>query len=85
MNNFAVIKNGISKKFRHLMQRGRIMFFCAPCGFGKTTVAKALLKDKNVFFTDAGEANFDDVLKAEWEVLAVDDLQMLSASSFASL
>lgn len=62
------------------MQRGRIMFFCAPCGFGKTTVAKALLKDKNVFFTDAGEANFDAVLKAEWEVLAVDDLQMLSDS-----
>lgn len=58
------------------MQRGRIMFFCAPCGFGKTTVAKALLKNKNVIFTDADKADFGVALKNEWEVLAIDNLQM---------
>ncbi len=36
----VVIKEKIRKKFQEFMENGRIMVFSAPCGFGKTTVAR---------------------------------------------
>ena len=56
------------------------MFFRAPCGFGKTTLAKELLKNSRarVYETAADKIDFEDLNKNDkWEVLLVDDLQLL--------
>ena len=42
----VIIKPAIRKQFEEIMRQGRVLFFSAPCGFGKTTVAEALLEMK---------------------------------------
>lgn len=42
LDKVVEVKADIAEKFRMFMERGRIMFFRAPCGFGKTTLAKEL-------------------------------------------
>ena len=39
-----LIKPSVQQKFDSVMQSGRILFFSAPCGFGKTALANALLR-----------------------------------------
>lgn len=45
LTRITVVKEDIAEKFRFFMENGRIMLFRAPCGFGKTTLAKTLLKN----------------------------------------
>ena len=42
----VMIKPAIRKQFEEFMRQGRVLFFSAPCGFGKTTVAETLLAGK---------------------------------------
>ena len=49
MNSVVMIKPDIQEKFDNFMQSGRIALFCAPCGFGKTTVVRELLKTKKTY------------------------------------
>ena len=59
------------------MTQGRILFFSAPCGFGKTAVARELLKGKNVFraLPEGESLRRDD--SGTWDVMLADHLQML--------
>ena len=36
------------------MERGRVLFFSAPCGFGKSTLSDALLSGRDVLRLNAG-------------------------------
>ena len=76
----TIIKPAIGRKFAEFMENGRILFFSAPCGFGKTSVAEALLEQsqKKVVRLVAGTADYQlPRPKGDWEVLMVDDLQQL--------
>ena len=43
MTKKMVIKPAISQKFQEFLKNERILFFSAPCGFGKTVASRALL------------------------------------------
>ena len=71
-----LIKPAVRRQFDDVMQHGRILFFSAPCGFGKTAVASALLAGRAALRLDAGEAGF--VLPSaadDWSILLIDELQ----------
>ena len=58
------------------MAGGRVLFFSAPCGFGKTVLAEALLRGQDILRLSAGDEGF--VLPpadGRWRVLLLDDLQ----------
>ena len=43
MQESIIIKPSVEKQFEHFMRQSRVLFFSAPCGFGKTVLADALL------------------------------------------
>ena len=55
MKDAIVIKPALADQVKNAMIHGRVIFFSAPCGFGKTTTAWALLEGKKVYFTAAGD------------------------------
>lgn len=75
----AVLKLNLVQQVKQALRRGRAVLFSAPCGFGKTTTAQALVSDRLVWTVsmEQGEANFPDA-KGKWEVLLVDDLQLIT-------
>ena len=44
MTENIIIKPSVQKRFDSFMAHGRVLFFSAPCGFGKTVLADALLR-----------------------------------------
>ena len=58
----VMIKPAIAKQFDEFMCQGRVLFFSAPCGFGKTTVAEALLvgktEEKTIYRLNAADTDF---------------------------
>lgn len=67
------------EQYDKFMARGRVLFFSAPCGCGKSTLARALLSGCQVLSLHAGEPGF--ALPADdegWEVLLIDDLQLMT-------
>ncbi len=80
LNNPIIIKDEIAEKFRMFMENGRVMLLRAPCGFGKTALAEALLADRHerVHRTAADRIDFKFLFSDEkWEILLVDELQLL--------
>lgn len=58
------------------MAGGRVLFFSAPCGFGKTALAEALLRGQDVLHLSAGDEGFAlPPADGRWRVLLLDDLQ----------
>ena len=55
MTGNILIKPSVQQKFDSVMQSGRILFFSAPCGFGKSTLAETLLAGQQVLSLTAGE------------------------------
>lgn len=41
MTKNIIIKTSVQKRFDSFMAHGRVLFFSAPCGFGKTVLATA--------------------------------------------
>ena len=41
MTENIIIKTSVQKRFDSFMVHGRVLFFSAPCGFGKTVLADA--------------------------------------------
>ena len=77
--NTAVIEPGLAERFRTAMERGRIVLFSAPCGFGKSTTAHALLRGCRVRELSGDEP--EPVLPEDdgtWDVLLFDQLQSMS-------
>ncbi len=78
MTGTIIIKPSIQRQFDRFMSSGRILFFSAPCGFGKTTLAEALLHGRNVLRLNMGSA--DCVIPStaqDWDILMIDDLQLM--------
>ena len=78
MNGNILIKPSVQQKFDRVMQSGRILFFSAPCGFGKTVVANALLRKWRTLCLRADAPNFSlQALPDEWDILLIDEFQLL--------
>ena len=78
MQETVLIKPSVQQQFDTFMRRGRVLFFSAPCGFGKTTLAHALLEGYDVHCTSAGDDDFSfDALNGDWNILLIDDLQFI--------
>ena len=73
-----IIKSAIAEHFEHFMAGGRVLFFSAPCGFGKTALAEALLRGQDVLRLSAGDEGFAlPPADGRWRVLLLDDLQSM--------
>ena len=60
------------------MAHGRVLFFSAPCGFGKTVLADALLRGRNVLRQSAADPDCAIPSSAQdWDILLIDDLQFM--------
>lgn len=78
MTGNVIIKPSVQQRFDGFMQRGRVLFFSAPCGFGKTALAEALLRGRNVLRLDALSADFSIAAGADgWDILLIDDMQLM--------
>ena len=86
MPETIIIKPSIAAQFQRFLQQERVLFFSAPCGFGKTALAEALLDSMPGNSMDryrmrrlnAGAADFAIPSAAEdWDILLIDDLQLL--------
>ena len=75
-----IIKPSVRQRFDSFMERGRVLFFSAPCGFGKSTLSDALLSGRDVLRLNAGAADFAlPALSDGWDILLIDDFQMIPA------
>ena len=55
-----------------------MLFVSAPCGFGKSTLADALLEGRSVLRLSAGAPDFSlDALPEAWDILLIDDFQQI--------
>ena len=78
MAGSTIIKPAVQQRFDSFIQQGRVLFFSAPCGFGKSTLADALLAGRSVLRLNAGAPGFSlDALPEEWDILLIDDFQQL--------
>lgn len=62
------------------MERGRVLFFSAHCGFGKTVTAERLIRQtgKKYRGVSGDRVLFEQLIEdPNWEILFVDDLQMM--------
>ena len=76
MTENIIIKPSVQKRFDSFMAHGRVLFFSAPCGFGKTAVAEALLSSREVLRLPADSAGSKlPSAEADWQILLLDDLQ----------
>ena len=78
MSEKIIIKPSVQKRFDSFMVHGRVLFFSAPCGFGKTVLADALLRGRNVLRQSAAAPDWAIPSSAQdWDILLIDDLQLM--------
>ena len=78
MTKNIIIKTSVQKRFDSFMVHGRVLFFSAPCGFGKTVLADALLRGRNVLRLSAADPDYVIPPSAQdWDILVIDDLQLM--------
>lgn len=78
MTKNIIIKTPVQKRFDSFMVHGRVLFFSAPCGFGKTVLADALLRGRNVLRQSAAAPDCVIPPSAQdWDILVIDDLQLM--------
>ena len=76
MQDNIIVKSSVEKQFDRFLRQGRVLFFSAPCGFGKTAVAEALLSSREVLRLPADSAGFKlPSAETDWQILLLDDLQ----------
>ena len=76
MQDNIIVKPSVEKQFDRFLRQGRVLFFSAPCGFGKTAVAEALLSSREVLRLSADSAGLKlPSAEADWQILLLDDLQ----------
>lgn len=77
-----IVKPAVQQRFDSFIQRGRVLFVGAPCGFGKSTLADALLEGRSVLRLSAGAPGFSlDALPEAWDILLIDDFQQIPEGS----
>ena len=78
MTKNIIIKTSVQKQFDSFMVHGRVLFFSAPCGFGKTVLADALLRGRNVLRQSAADPDCAiPPSEQDWDILLIDDLQLM--------
>ena len=78
MTKNIIIKTSVQKRFDSFMVHGRVLFFSAPCGFGKTVLADALLHGQNVLRQSAADPGCAiPPSEQDWDILLIDDLQLM--------
>ena len=60
MTEKIIIKPSVQKRFDSFMVHGRVLFFSAPCGFGKTVLADALLRGRECAAAKCGSPRLGD-------------------------
>ena len=74
--NTIIVKPSAAQAFEALWERGRVLFFSAPCGFGKTALADTLLDGRSVLRLNAADTGFAlPSLEDAWDVLLIDNIQ----------
>lgn len=76
MDRYVIIKKTIKTKFDEFMDHGHVLYFSAPCGFGKTTVAFELLRGKKIELINGLESDgMLPEIKLNQNIVVIDDLQ----------
>ena len=71
-----IVKPSTAQAFETLWKRGRVLFFSAPCGFGKTVLADMLLDGRPVLRLNAADTGFAlPSLEDAWDILLIDNIQ----------
>ena len=71
-----IVKPSTAQAFETLWKRGRVLFFSAPCGFGKTVLADTLLDGRPVLRLNAADIGFAlPSLEDAWDILLIDNIQ----------
>ena len=71
-----IVKPPTAQAFETLWKRGRVLFFSAPCGFGKTVLADTLLDGRPVLRLNAADTGFAlPSLEDAWDILLIDNIQ----------
>lgn len=79
MDKTVAVSVTAAEKFDKFIKSGRILMFNSPCGFGKTTVAKVLIKKEGIKATEltfkelAAGQSFNDS-----DIVLIDDIQNLN-------
>ena len=79
-DTYIHVKPAIEVQIQKCMERGRVLFFSAPCGFGKTVTAERLIRQtgKKYRGVSGDRVLFEQLIEdPNWEILFVDDLQMM--------
>ena len=79
MEPILVLKPALAAQFRSAQEQYRVIFFSAPCGFGKTTAAQLLLSGKKTLWLNAEDPALRlDVENDSWDALVLDNFSELS-------
>lgn len=71
-----IVKPSTAQAFETLWKRVRVLFFSAPCGFGKTVLADTLLDGRPVLRLNAADTGFAlPSLEDAWDILLIDNIQ----------
>ena len=71
-----IVKPSVEKQFDRFLRQGRVLFFSAPCGFGKTVLADTLLDGRHVLRLNAADTGFAlPSLEDAWDILLIDNIQ----------
>ena len=74
--NAIIVKPSTAQAFETLWKRGRVLFFSAPCGFGKTVLVDTLLDGRPVLRLNAADTGFAlPSLEDAWDILLIDNIQ----------
>jgi len=84
MSKKIVVRPMIQERFREFLHGQRILFFSAPCGFGKTSVAETLLAGRSVL-RRSGEDMLPIPEDKKWDILLVDDFQKAAEEDVQAL
>lgn len=77
----TIVPELLRERFALAYKHNRVLLFHAPCGSGKTVVARELLKRYNTCFLSVADEDFSpDAMEECCEVLAVDDLHLMEDS-----
>lgn len=79
MEPILVLKPALAAQFCSALEHYRVIFFSAPCGFGKTTAAQLLLSGKKTRWLNAEDPALRlDVENDSWDALVLDNFSELS-------
>lgn len=79
MEPILFLKPALAAQFRSAQEQYRVIFFSAPCGFGKTTAAQLLLSGKKTLWLNVEDPALRlDVENDSWDALVLDNFSELS-------